>query len=301
MQLVRPIAVTDAVLTATNVAEAVSAWAAPTTYALGATIYRVIDNVHQGFTSAQNGNTGRDPATDDGTWWTATGPTNRWAMFDASVSSQTSNANTIEVELTLPSTERMDAIYLAGLEGVSVRIQVEDPTAGPVYDQTFSLADTDGISGWFEWFFEPVSYRTELLVTDLPYGAGSIVTVTINNAGGTARCGALVTGFRKRLGDTRWGVKTEIRDYSQFIEDEFGNRVLVERAYRKIASCEVILENRFKDAVERELAACRAQVRLYIADEDYTTLAILGTGRWAVEMSLPPSRSLCSLQLESIV
>jgi hypothetical protein len=87
-----------------------------------------------------------------------------------------------------------------------------------------------------------------------------------------------------------------------FEEDEFGTRTLVPRAYRKLASGRAIIENRLKDAVETLLAAGRAEVRLYILDDSgYSTLVILGTARWSVEMSLPPSRSLCSLQLESVV
>jgi hypothetical protein len=86
-----------------------------------------------------------------------------------------------------------------------------------------------------------------------------------------------------------------------FEEDDFGTRTLVPRAYRKLASGRAIIENRIKDAVETLLADGRAEVRLYIFDEDYATLVILGTARWSVEMSLPPSRSLCSLQLESVV
>jgi hypothetical protein len=298
MHLVRPIAIDTTTLTSSSVAETEAAWNSGTTYALDAAVYRVIDGIHQRFVSKQNGNTNKTPETEP-TWWSNPGPTNRWAMFDNTISTQTSDADEIEVVVEAPEFERLDTLYLAGLEGLSVRVRVVDPAEGLVHDETYSLVDMSGVGDWFEWFFEPISYLPELLLVDLPYGAGSTVTVNIYNAGGTARCGAMVIGYRKRLGNTEWGVKTEIRDYSKFIEDDFGNRDLFEGAYRKLANCTVLLENRFKDAVERELTGCRAKVRLYILDENYTTLALLGTARWAVEMSRPPSLSLCSLQIES--
>lgn len=300
-QIVRLVAVDAAVLTDSNVAETVSAWNSGTTYAAAATAYRVIGGIHIEFVSSQAANTNHTPETDDGTWWKKTGPTNAWAMFDATISTQTSHADSIVVELTMPASERIDTVYLAGLDAVSVRIQMSDVSAGPVWDVTYSLADFGGISDWFAWLYEPVSFVDELLVTGLPYGAGATLTVTIAKTGGTAKCGALVAGFRKKLGNTRWDAKTEIRDYSRFIENEFGQREFVERDYRKLASCRAIIENRFKDAVERELAKARAKVCLYILNEDYTTLTILGTARFAVEMNMPPDHSDCSLQLESNV
>lgn len=301
MDIVRPVTVTDAVLTASNVAETPTLFSLATNYGAGALVYVVESNVHQGYTSAQAANLNHPPTTDDGTWWIATGPTNRWAMFDDASNSVTTNATSIAVTLALPASERMNVVWLAGLLGRTVQVEVTDATAGPVYDETFSLADTAGITDWYSWLFDPVSYKTELLVTDLPSGAGSTLDVTVNFPGDTAAIGNLVTGLRKYIGRTRWGVQTEIRDYSVFEDDAFGNRVLIERAYRRLASGQVLVENRVKDAVERLLADCRAAARLYIFDEDYTTLVVFGLARWANEMSLPPSYSVNSIQIEGNV
>lgn len=300
MDLVRPVSIDTTTLASSNVTESESAWSSGTTYALGAAVYRVIDGIHERFTSLQNSNLNHIPE-DSPTWWLDEGPTNKWAMFDASVSTQTTRADNIAVTVNVPATERIDVVYLAGLTGVSVRIQITDAIAGAVYDQTFSLADSAGIGDWYSYFMDEPVYLTELLVTDLPNGAGSVLTVTVTNTGSTAACGALVTGFRKSMGGAQWGWTTEIRDYSVFQEDAFGNRVLVPRAYRRLANGRAIIDNRLKDAIETLLADCRASVRLYIIDEDYRSLVILGTSRWSVDMSMPPNMSLCSLQLESVV
>lgn len=301
-EVVRPVATTTDTLVSTNVALSESAWSAVTTYSVDQVAYRPVDGLYRRFISLVGSNLNNDPATDDGTNWLDDGPVNRHAMFDETVSTVTTNADSIAVEIEIPATERLDVLYLAGLDAVSVRVEVDDPIDGPgVYDETFSLADMGAITDWWAWYTDPVSYMTELLVTDLPSGAGVTLRVTITKTGDIAGCGALVTGLRKAIGYAQWGWSTEIRDYSVFTEDAFGNRTLTPRNYRKLASGPVLIENRIKDSVERLLTEGRASVRLYIVNDEYTSLVILGTIRWQNEMSLPPAHSLCSAQLESVV
>ncbi|WP_337186577.1 hypothetical protein [Phenylobacterium sp.] len=294
-----PVAVDPDALVATSVVDVEAAWSALTTYSAGQAVYRVLGNVHQRFVSAQGSNTNHVPEDDDGTWWIDEGPTNAWAMFDDTTTTVTSDPDAIEVEIEVPATDRVDTIWLAALGAETVRVRVDDPIEGPIYDETFSLADPGSVLDWFAYFYDDVQFRQELLVTDLPNGAGSTLTVTVARPGDDAECGQLLLGQRAPIGQTRWGVRTEIRDYTRWLENDFGDRVLVKGAYRKLISAEFILENRLKDAVERELTAARGEPRLYVADEDYTTLAAFGTAKWAVEMSLPPDLSLCSIQIES--
>ncbi len=296
---VRPVAITTTTLASSNVSETVAAYSAGTTYAKDAVVYRVVAGIHRKFISQAAGNTGNTPETDDGTWWLDAGPTNAWALFDDTASTVTENADTINVEVALPTTERADTLYLQQLTGLSARVQVTGPDVA--YDQTFGLRETAGITDEYLWSFEPIVEKTELLVTDLPRDAGLTVEVTIDNTGGTARCGNVVLGFRKTLGLAQWGWRTEIRDYSVFTDSAFGARVLVERPYRKLASGTFLIENRAKDGVETLLAGARAKVRLYLVDDGYASLAVFGTCRWGVDMNLPPDFSQCSAQLESNV
>lgn len=298
MKTVRPITINASVLTSTSVPQVEALWSSGTTYSLGQAVYVIVGNVRQRFVSAQGSNLNHNPATDDGTWWTDEGPTNAWAMFDDTSTTVTSDADDIEVVLALPAGERADVVYLAGLTGVSVRVRVTDPLAGPVYDQTHSLADVSGVASWPDWLWLPLAFKTELLVSDLPNGAGSTLTVTINHPGETATCGTLVCGQRRTLGDTAWDAEIEIRDYSRWIENDFGDRVLVEGAYRKLMNATAILPNTALESVVRELISGRAQARLYIADERYTPLVIFGTARWKTRLDGPPDISRCDLTVE---
>jgi hypothetical protein len=51
---------------------------------------------------------------------------------------------------------------------VSARIVVSTVADGTLYDQTFSLVTTEGISDWYDYFFEEIAHKSKLLVTGLP-------------------------------------------------------------------------------------------------------------------------------------
>ena len=302
MKIVRPVTITDAVLTSSSVTEPETLWSGATTYGLSAAVYRVIDNVHQRFVSLQAGNLNRVPeAATSSTWWQATGATNRWACFDETVGSLTTRASSIAMTLALPGTERADTLYLAGLAAATCRVQVTDPLAGAVFDRTVSLTDPGGVTDWYAYFLEPVRRDTELVITDLPPGAGSTLTLTLTDTGATVALGVVVAGFSQDIGGTRWGAQLGIRDYSVKADDAFGNQYVLERAFRKKASFAVVIDNRLLDSVIATLTEGRASLRLYIGSGAYASTVVLGFFKdFNVEMSQPPNRSLCSLELESI-
>lgn len=302
MKLVRPITIDDDVLVSSNVAETETEWSALTTYASGAAVYEVVDGVHQRFVSKQNSNLNHRPSEDaTETWWEATGPTNRWAMFDGTYQTQTTKADEIAVELQMPAVERLDVVWLGNLEGTAAQVTITDALEGVVYDETHSLVSPSGITDWYSYFFEPIARLRDLTLEDLPPVAGAAVEVSITEAGATVACGALLVGFSKNLGDTRWDGAVRIRDFSVKEDDGFGGLVVVERAYRKLADLTAILPNSFVDELTAILTDYRARPALWIGFGAYEALTIWGFVKdWAVEMSLPPDRSLVSLQLEGL-
>lgn len=83
--------------------------------------------VHKVYESLQAANTGHYPLISP-TWWVEVGSTNRWAMFDGAVSSQTTNAD--EIKVTLNTVGRDDAVALFNVSGCSsTRFFMADKTA----------------------------------------------------------------------------------------------------------------------------------------------------------------------------
>lgn len=280
-----PVALTESIVT-TNVAISEAAWTVGTTYADGAIARRLFaDGLQHRVESLVGSNLGNDPALDDGTKWLDLGPVNAHAMFDDTSTTTTVNATSIDVDIALPTSARADCVYLAGLSARTVRIQVEDPSAGLVHDQTYSLADVSNVLGWYAWFFAPVRYKSELLVTGLPSSAGATVSVTVNNPGGDAECGLVVMGQAIVLGQTRWDAAPENKDYSRWVEDDFGGRKFQPGAYRKMLACDVLVETRLLDGVTRELRDSNQSPRLYIANDTYTSMTIFGSLKWRASLT----------------
>lgn len=302
LKLIRPVAIAGGVLAASNVAESETAWSAVTTYGAGAAVYDVDDDgVHQRYVSAQASNTNHDPTTDDGTWWEATGPTNRWAMFDGAYQTRTTRADEVAVTLALPADERMNVLWLGNLSGTEAAVTVTDDDEGVVHDETYSLVSVSGINDEYDWAFEPIERVRELVLEDLPPYAGTTIDVSVTETGETVAVGALVVGFAKVLGDTRWEGAVGIRDYSVKDEDAFGNLVPIERAYRKTASLTAILRNDAMEDVANNLTDYRARPALWIGSARYAPFVIWGFVKdWNIEASLPPDRSLLSLNLEGL-
>jgi len=297
MQLIRPIDVTPAALTS-NVAESEPSWLIGTTYAKGVQVQGTGAGVHKVYESQQAGNVGHNPVGDDGTWWLEAGATNRWRMFDASVSSQTSNASSIAV--TIQTTSRVDSVALFNIDAASVLITMTDATDGVVYSSTISTVSSDGITDWYAYFFEPVVRQKDLVVMDLPPYLGASIAITLSTVSGTVKCGAAVLGLSKDIGGTQAGGSVGIIDYSRKEKDAFGTARFVERPFSKRATFTVWVPDGLVDQVQDILATYRAQPIVYVGSPKYGSTVIFGIYRdFSIEITYP-TRSLCSLSLEGL-
>jgi hypothetical protein len=137
--VVRPFEVTDSLLVSSNVTENDYAeWDAGTGYTLGQRVIVIGDGdspetfYHNIYESVLAGtNTGNNPW-DDPQWpdgaptnWLLVGKTNRWKMFDNANSSQTTNAESIEVNFT--TLRRANAIACLNVDAEEIEVIVEDP------------------------------------------------------------------------------------------------------------------------------------------------------------------------------
>ena len=139
---------------------------------------------------AAGSTTGNYPPDDDGTNWTLIGASNRWKMFDAYVSSQTTNTDTIEVTLTVTKADRL---YLLNLDAYSVTIVCAEADTTPISSETVDLTDTDSGS-WSEYFFGHVyqNYQAQIrLTTKLKFLTG--IAHKITEAIGTTNMPPVVT------------------------------------------------------------------------------------------------------------
>lgn len=295
MRIIKPVAVTPAILTSSNVPETdYAAWSAATAYAVGD---KAMYN-HRNY-EALVAHTGANPETDtsDPPKWLDLGADNRWRMFDDRVGSLTEQVGSVAVELQPGAV--INSVALFNLLGRSATVTLTDPVDGIVYQRTVSLVDA-GVSDWYEWFFAPIGRQTDFVLLDLPAYGTAVLSVTIDNASDTAAVGHLVMGRQAELGVAVYGSGVGITDYSRKETDTFGNSVVVERSFSKRAEFDVVVETPQIGRVQRLLASLRAQPVVWIGAEGYESTFLFGYYRdFQISIS-GPSVSDASITVEGL-
>jgi len=301
MDIIKPVTVTNSILTSSNVAENdYSEWSSSTTYADGDNVI-VIGTTHKVYESLVGSNLNNDPTTDDGTNWLEIGSTNRWKAFDQKISDQVTNLNTIEYQFNSADTN-VTAVSFFGLSGNSVNVTVTDSTDGEVYNEDFSLLDNSEIVDLFTYFFAEQGVKTEALFTGIPPYLNSDVEVTITADTGTnAKVGQIVFGFLSNFGLTTYGTSVGIEDYSRKETDAFGNFIITERAFAKLVDYDVRLETGKARTVQNTLANFRATPLVYIGSEDEALAAIVYGFYRRFDITLEgPAYSFAAIEVEGL-
>jgi len=293
VKIIRPAPIIATSLVASSVPDTPAAYSATATYALGQRVQN--PTTHREFESLQANNTGHQLY--DAAWWLEVGPTNRWAMFDQTNGTQTVAGEELQVDLMIAG--RVNAIALLNVEAGAV--QITGRINGQiVYDRTYPMTATAGIDTWFDYFFEPIERRPDLIVTDLPTYSNMAVRVRVTRPGGMVKVGTLVIGQVKDLGISLAGLSASILDYSRKGADDFGNAILVERAFAKKMSARVVVDNVDLDGVFSALAQLRATPVVWVADGRFAVAGVFGFYRDFTVTLEYPEQSVCSLEIEGL-
>jgi len=301
MDIIKPITVTDSVLTSTNIAENDYAeWNSGTTYAIGDKVISV--TTHRIYESVTASNLNNDPTTDDGTNWLNIGATNRWKAFDQYISDPVSNTTSIQYTLTPPNGSIPSAVALLNLKGISANVTVTDSVDGEVYNTDIDLLDNRNIVDWYTYFFEEQVQREEALFLDIPPYIGAVVSVTVQEeVGQTAELGQLIFGFLSDVGFTVYGTSIGIEDYSIKDRDAFGNAIIVQRNFSQTVDFDVQFETQNARKIQKTLAALRATPVVYLGSTDvsYGTLVYGFYRRFDITLETP-SYAFASIEVEGL-
>lgn len=304
MKIVDPFVVTDATLLSSNIVEpdaGIGLYAAGATYALGD--YVIVLSTHHKYRSLQDGNIGQDPVTDSALptplWWTDYGMDNRWRMFDQSITSQSTNADSIEVVVT-PVGQIVDSAVFLNVSASSARVQVTDAVDGLVFDQTYDLTADSGILDWYDYFFAPIVRNQNLAVGGLPLYMSAVITLTLLDAGATVACGAAVVGLSQNLGDSQYGAQLGIQDYSVKQVDAFGNYTILERAFSKRGLFDLWVPAEYTSELQRLLEKYRATPIIYIGTDVHAATVFYGFYKDFTINIRYMEVSVCSLEIEGL-
>ncbi len=296
--VVSPITITDSMLTSSNVTEAdYSAWSSSTTYSVGDRV--IVLSTHKIYQSLQSSNLNKDPTTQT-VWWIQVSPTNKWSCLDTSLSTQTKRSTSITY--TINPGQAVNALAALNLtNATSLVISMTSVLGGgTVFTKTVDLTPVPVYSTWYSWFFESKVTPTQSVNVDLPSYIDGVITVTIN--GGTnLAVGVLMIGRQRAFGlGIQYGARVGIQDYSRKEKNDFGDTILVQRAFAKRANFDLILEKVETDQLQNFLSEIRATNALWIGTDSYESTTIFGFYKTFDILISYPNRSDCSLEIEGL-
>lgn len=310
MKLVRPVTVTDSVFATSTVAtSSLSEWNDSDTYNTGNQVKvstiasgATSQKVHHEYESIGDSNTDNYPpdnvaGSTGTTLWLDLGSTNRWKMFDGQVGTRTESLGSISVDLIPGGINTVGLLDIVA-NSASVKVSIDATT---IYDSIQSLVISN-VTNWYEYFFEPIIRKTDVVFTDLPISESCTATITlVAGALETCKCGLCIPGFWRELGMTQWGAGVGIADYSKKETDTFGNTVWTKRSNAKILSTDLYLDNNQVDETHRLLSAYTATPVLWIGSELYTSTIIYGAYKDFDIVIKGPEGSFCSLEIEGLI
>lgn len=267
-QIVGLTTVTDEMLTS-NVPESEPAWNSAANYVSGD------ERAHVHYVwKATGSSTNKEPGTAEGAaFWTQIKPTNRWAMFDDVIDTQTSNPDSIEVEIAVSG--RFDTLVLFGLEAATANVTVMNGAA-VLFEEDYDLVDYSGIVGYWSLYFEEHGRRETLPVTGLPILSGLTLKVSALLAGGNAKIGSLDFGRSETIGATLINPTLGFLSFSKIAADELGARKIVKRASRKQGDFDVAVPNLKFDTIYRKITSYDGVPALIIASDEYEAMIYKG-------------------------
>lgn len=307
--IVPPLTITDSILVtsgsppATNVPENdYSEWdggSPGTTYATGDRV--ILTSTHKIYESLQDGNLNKNPVTET-LWWVEVGPTNRWAVFDTSVSTQTAQSDNITYTLE-PGVGFNSLAILNLTDADEINLTITSASAGSpgiVYTDTIDLGLTSPFSDWYNWFFGIRSRPTQYIITTLPVYVDGVLEIEI--LGGTdLAVGVIAIGQQQRFGrGIRLGARVGIQDYSRKETNEFGEAVLVQRAFAKKANFDLFIDKAEVDTLQNYLTSLRAVPALWIGSTEYESTTVFGFYKNFDILLSYPEHADCELEVEGL-
>ena len=298
MRVIKSVVTTDAILTSSNIPEdEYPAWVSGTSYtALDKVIYE-----HKIYERIVTGVGTITPDLDQVNWLDD-GYTNRYRMFDNTLSSVSSRMGGIE--FTLTPNQVINGIALLSVNASTVRVVMTDPVDGVVYDRTKELRSSSNVIDYYSYFFAPLINLGDLdtaIFLDLPNKPTATITVYVSSGAGLVEVGEVVYGVQSIVGRTNYGTAIGIKSYSRKEVDEFGKVTVIKRKNSKYADYDVDIDNVNLASVQRLFADIDSVPCVFIGNPEMEELIVYGFySDFKATISFP-TVSKCTLRVEGLV
>lgn len=298
MRVIKSVVTTDAILTSSNIPEdEYPAWVSGTSYtALDKVIYE-----HKIYERIVTGAGTTTPDLDQINWLDA-GYTNRYRMFDNIISSVSSRTGGIE--FTLTPNQVINGIALLNVNASTVRVVMNDPIEGIVYDRTKELRSSSNVIDYYSYFFAPLINLGDLdtaIFLDLPNKPTATITVYVSSGVGLVEVGEVVYGVQSIVGRTNYGTAIGITSYSRKDTDEFGKVTVIKRKNSKYADYDIDIDNTNLAFVQRLFQDIDSVPCVFIGNPEMEELIVYGFYKDFKATISFPTVSKCTLRVEGLV
>ena len=298
MRVIKSAVTTDAILTSSNIPEdEYPAWVSGTSYtALDKVIYE-----HKIYERIVTGTGTTTPDLDQANWLDD-GYTNRYRMFDNIISSVSSRTGGIE--FTLTPNQVINGIALLNVNASTVRVVMNDPVEGVVYDRTKELRSSSNVIDYYSYFFAPLINLGDLdtaIFLDLPNKPTATITVYVSSGVGLVEVGEVVYGVQSIVGRTNYGTAIGITSYSRKDTDEFGKVTVVKRKNSKYADYDIDIDNTNLAFVQRLFQDIDSVPCVFIGNPEMEELIVYGFYKDFKATISFPTVSKCTLRVEGLV
>lgn len=249
MILIKPITVTDAKLTSSvpnpDASQGEVAWSAGT-YTLGSRavdgdfVYEVVADPST--TDQPSVGVKKDPAT-----WVFIGPVNKFKMFD-----QANNTQTIgdDINTSINPVELANSIAGFNIDCNAINITVFDLTETAIYTRDINMRERPLVNGWYNYFYSGFEITNKFVLLDLPPTTAGRIQAEF--FGDDAMVGTLIVGKQVIVGDAQYGSGAQLLDFSNPIEDDYGNLTYSDGFTAKLVDFEIVADTKSIDPIFTE-------------------------------------------------
>lgn len=204
----------------------------------------------------------------DTNYWVELGPTNYYAMLDSYTDTTTigtlnADGDGYEIVIELDSS-KANAIALFNCIGSYIDLECLDATGNVLWSKRDWLIRRESLS-WREFFFNTASKTRKDTYQQFPMFYNTKLKITIFGVS-AAKCGNIVIGSTKKIGQTQFDPNLSIVDYSKKETNSFGVTYLSVGKYKKRTTVNLFIENTEIDNVYKTFADLRATPAVFICD-----------------------------------
>ena len=229
--------------------------------------------------------------------WLDRGFINRLRAFDGKVTSQMVGGETMSV--TISPARVISGVGVFNVEARRLRVEILDDAGQVVWDS----GDRSLIDAAFDGDDEsdPIAQIPDYVITGFPFSAGHQLRLILSGEGsGSTKVGQIIAGTVREIGDSLFGARVGILDFSRKERDVFGDFDITERRFSNRAELPVSIRTANIAYVQRVLADVRAIPVAYVAAESQRETIIYGFFRSFDIVLDGPVWSECVIEVEGL-